>query len=129
MTQMLLTIMNPIVQLSGSLLFRGEVCSGGGEARKCEPLSPPSVRDPESSVPVGSGPSPPSSLRLHLQAARPQPAGDRPQGGPEVPCRSEGLIYLSRPRLLSHSQVCDPSEGGLGCWFGGHHLEEILNIS
>lgn len=94
MTQMLLTIMSPIVQLSGSLLFHGEVCSGGGEAGKCEPLSPPSVRVPKSSVPVGPGPSPPSSLRLHLQAARPRPAGDRPQGGPEVPCRSEGLIYL-----------------------------------
>lgn len=32
MTQMLLTITNHILQFSGSLLFRGEVYSGGGEA-------------------------------------------------------------------------------------------------
>lgn len=32
MTQMLLTIMNHILQFSGSLLFHGEVYIGGGEA-------------------------------------------------------------------------------------------------
>lgn len=134
MTPMLLTIMNHILQFAGSLLFHGEVYSGGGAAALALPGKNVSSSSPCYHPVKGTCQSVPDHL-LSL----PPSTSSRGQGSKEwkeQPWRKASISLWVRRTDLSQAWLSFfPSKANLGsfrhdlfgCLFVGYHLEKIYN--